>query len=50
MKGKVLFFKTIGVRQKIIRSGFRRVSDDLPLAQAAEILRESAMTATDSCK
>jgi hypothetical protein len=49
MKGKVFFFKTIGVRQKILRSGFRRASDDLPLAEAAEILRQSATTATD-CK
>jgi hypothetical protein len=38
MKGNALFFKTISVQQKILRSGFRRVSDDLALAQAADIL------------
>jgi hypothetical protein len=38
MKGKALFFKTISVQQKMLRSGFRRVSDDLTLAQAADIL------------
>jgi len=41
MKGKALFFKTIAVQQKMLRSGFRRVSDDLTLAQAADMLRES---------
>jgi hypothetical protein len=40
MKGKALFFKTISVQQKMLRSGFRRVSDDLTLAQAADILGE----------
>jgi hypothetical protein len=40
MKGKALFFKTISVQQKILRSGFRRVSDDLTLAQAADMLGE----------
>jgi hypothetical protein len=46
MKGKALFFKTIAVQQKMLRSGFRRVSDDLTLAQAADILRESPSRAT----
>lgn len=40
MKGKALFFKTIGVEQLMRRSNFRRVSDDLTLPQAANILRE----------
>ena len=37
MKGKALFLKTIAVQQKMLRSGFRRMSDDLTLAQAADI-------------
>jgi hypothetical protein len=40
MRGKALFFKTIGVRQKIVRSGLHRVSDDLTLAQAADMLKK----------
>lgn len=39
MKGKALFFKTISVQQKYSRSSFKRVPDDLTIAQAAEILR-----------
>ena len=39
MKGKALFFKTIGVQQNYSRSDFRQVPDDLTLAQAADILR-----------
>jgi len=46
MKGKALFFKTIAVQQKTLRSGFRRVSDDLTLAEAADILRKSVPRAT----
>jgi hypothetical protein len=42
MKGKALFFKTIGVQQKTYRSKFRRVPDDLTLLQAADMLRKSA--------
>jgi DNA-binding NarL/FixJ family response regulator len=38
MKGKALFFKTIGVHEKEYRSNFRRVADDLTPAQAADIL------------
>lgn len=41
MKGKALFFKTIGVQQNYSRSDFRQVPDDLTLAQAADILRHS---------
>ncbi len=40
MRGKALFFKTIAVRQKIVRSGLHRVSDDLTLAQAADMLKK----------
>ncbi len=42
MRGKALFFKTIGVQEKTLRSGFRRVSDNLNLVEAADILRQSA--------
>lgn len=38
MKGKVLFFKTIGVQQRESRSAFQRVGDDLTPAQAVRIL------------
>jgi len=41
MKGKALFFKTIGVEQNYSRSDFRQVPDDLTLAQAADVLRHS---------
>jgi hypothetical protein len=41
MKGKVLFFKTIGVHQDYSRSDFRQIPDNLTLAQAADILRHS---------
>ena len=40
MRGKVLFFKTIGVQQNYSRSNFRRVPDNVTLAQAAQMLRE----------
>jgi hypothetical protein len=40
MKGKALFFKTIGVQQQYTRSNFKQVPDDLPLAKAAAILQE----------
>jgi len=42
MKGKALFFKTINVQQKLRRSEFHRISDDLNLAQAADLLRKQA--------
>jgi hypothetical protein len=40
MRGKALFFKTISVEEKIHRSSFHRVSDDLTLAQAAQMLQK----------
>ena len=48
MQGKALFFKTISVQQKILRSSFRRVSDDLTVAQAADILGKSALDLNSS--
>jgi hypothetical protein len=42
MNGKVLFFKTIAVQQKEYRSDFRRVADNLTLAEAAGLLRREA--------
>jgi hypothetical protein len=41
MKGKALFFKTIGVQQNYSRNDFRQVPNDLTMAQAADILRHS---------
>jgi hypothetical protein len=38
MQGKALFFKSIGVQENETRSDFKRVPDDLTLAQAAEKL------------
>ena len=40
MNGKALFFKTITVRQKISRSEFKRVPDDLTVAQAIDLLKK----------
>lgn len=40
MKGKALFFKTIGVQQQYTRSNFKQVPDDLPLAKAAAMLQK----------
>lgn len=42
MNGKALFFKTINVREKDLRSGYRRVSDHLTLAQAANLLKQQS--------
>jgi hypothetical protein len=42
IKSKALFFKTINVQQKLRRSEFHRISDDLNLAQAADLLRKEA--------
>lgn len=42
MTGRALFFKTIAVKQKYTRSEFKRVPDDLPIAQAAEMLKKHA--------
>ena len=44
MKGKVLFFKTIGVQEEIKRSMFRRVADDLTAAQGANLLNQQVRT------
>ena len=40
MIGRVLFFKTISVQQRECHTDFRRVPDNLSLAQAADVLRE----------
>jgi len=40
MKGKALFFKTIGVQQRYTRSDFKRIPDDLTLAKGAEMLEK----------
>ena len=40
MKGKALFFKTISVQQKACRSDFHQISDDLTLAEGANLLRK----------
>jgi hypothetical protein len=39
MNGKALFFKTISVRQKYSRSDFKRVPDNLDVAQGVQMLR-----------
>ena len=44
MKGKALFFKTIGVQQQMKRSMFRRVRDDLTAAQGANLLNQQVRT------
>ena len=44
MKGKALFFKTIGVQQEMKRSMFRRVQDDLTAAQGANLLYQELGT------
>jgi hypothetical protein len=38
LMGRALFFKTIGVQEKMERSRFRRVRDDLTAAQGAKLL------------
>lgn len=43
MKGRVLFFKTIGVQQKEYRTDFRRVPDNLTLAQGVDMLLRQAL-------
>ena len=40
MKGKALFFKTIGAQQKFSKSDFKLLPDNLTIAQGAEILRK----------
>jgi hypothetical protein len=46
MRGKALFFKTIGVQQNETQSGFHRVPKGLTLSQAAEELRGSQSAGT----
>ena len=45
MKGKALFFKTISVQQKLHRSDFHQISDDLTVHEAANLLRKQAVVA-----
>ncbi len=45
MKGKALLFKTIGVKETEIHSDFKRVPDDLTLAEAAGILNKQIVVA-----
>ncbi len=40
MKGQILFFKTISVQQKENRSDFHKISDDLSVAEGANLLRK----------
>jgi hypothetical protein len=40
MTGRALFFKTIGEQQQFSRSEFKRVPDDLTLAQADQMLKK----------
>ena len=42
MQGKALFFRTISVQQKLERSDFHRVSDNLTLSEAADLLHTAA--------
>ena len=44
MNGKALFFKTIRVRQKYSRSEFKRVPNDLTVAQATEMLKKQSVS------
>jgi len=44
MKGKALFFKTIGVQEEMKRSMFRRVQDNLTAAQGANLLYQQVQT------
>ena len=44
MKGKALFFKTIGVQEEMKRSMFRKVPDDLTAAQGASLLNQRVRT------
>ena len=44
MKGKALFFKTIGVQEEMKRSMFRRVQDNLTAAQGANLLYQQVRT------
>jgi hypothetical protein len=46
LKGRALFFKTIGLQEKMERSRFRRVRDDLTAAQGAKLLYQQVRTAS----
>ena len=41
MKGRVLFFKTIGLQEKEIRTDYQRIPDDTTLQQAVELLKKN---------
>ena len=45
MQGRALLFKTISVQQKLQRSDFHQISDDLTMAQAADLLRKQTLAA-----
>jgi hypothetical protein len=45
MRGKALFFKTIGVQENEIRTDFQRVADNLTLAEAAAKLQKEGEAA-----
>lgn len=45
MTGKALLFKTISVQQRLRRSDFRKISDSLSVAEAANLLRKEALVA-----
>lgn len=42
MKGKALFFKTIDVQQQTLRSGFRKVPDNISAEQGATMLKQGS--------
>jgi hypothetical protein len=46
MNGKALFFKTISVRQKYTRSNFRRLPDNLDVAQGLKLLEADGASQT----
>ena len=48
MKGKALFFKTIGVRQEYTRSNFKQVPDDLAISKAVEMMQKQGSTKIDA--
>lgn len=45
MKGTALFFKTIGVQQKLQRSDFHQTSEDLTVHEATNLLNKQAVVA-----
>jgi hypothetical protein len=47
LKGKTLFFKTIALQENEYRSEFRRVPEDLTLAEAADMLTKRAIVAAN---